>query len=65
MSDRMTRERLEERCANVNRRLAANDSKYRYEISARNGHIALDRVIAIFSIEPSLWPTHSLGHGWD
>lgn len=41
--ERITRANLDERCANLNRRMAHHGSKYRYAIQGRNGYIGLDR----------------------
>ncbi len=46
MNDRMTKERLEERCANLNRRMESRRSVIRYAIQGRNGSTALDRTTA-------------------
>lgn len=46
MADRMTKERLRDREANVNRRLEARGSRYRWRVEHRNGGVALDRVRA-------------------
>ena len=41
--ERITRANVEARVENVNRRLEALDSVYRYVAQARNGHMAIDR----------------------
>ncbi len=42
-ADRITRANVDERCANVNRRMESRGSLIRYAVQARNGSIALDR----------------------
>jgi hypothetical protein len=42
--ERITREQLETRVENVNRRMESRDSAVRYVIQGRNGHFGLDRV---------------------
>ncbi len=44
MNDRVTKETVEKRCANVNRRLEGRGSGYRYEVNYRSGTTALDRI---------------------
>lgn len=44
--ERITRQNLDDRCANVNRRMAEGNSRYRYAVQGRNGYIGLDRYIA-------------------
>lgn len=44
MSERITREHVETRCANVNRRMEARGSVYRYVTQGRHGGVGLDRV---------------------
>ena len=41
--ERITRANLDERCANLNRRMESRGSIIRYQVEARNGYIALDR----------------------
>lgn len=41
--ERITRANVEERCANVNRRMESRGSIVRYEVEGRNGYTALDR----------------------
>jgi len=43
MSDRITRENVEERVKNVNRRMESRGSIYRYQVQGRNGYMGLDR----------------------
>ena len=43
MSDRITKEHLQTRCGNLNRRMESRDSAYRYEVSGRNGYTCIDR----------------------
>jgi hypothetical protein len=42
--ERITRQNVDERCANLNRRMESRGSVYRYVVEARNGYIGLDRV---------------------
>lgn len=44
MSDRITRANVDERCANVNRRMESRGSVIRYVVEGRNGHFGLGRV---------------------
>lgn len=44
MTDRMTRQRLEDRVSNLNRRMEDRGSAIRYVLEGRNGATALDRV---------------------
>lgn len=41
--ERITRANLNERCANVNRRMESRGSIYRYQTLERNGYTGLDR----------------------
>lgn len=41
--ERITRETLETRVENVNRRMAQAGSEVRYQVQARNGYMGLDR----------------------
>jgi hypothetical protein len=43
MSERITRANLEERVANLNRRMEEGGSTVRYQVEARNGYTGLDR----------------------
>lgn len=43
-SDRITRKNVEERVANVNRRMEERGSLIRYQAEGRNGYIGLDRI---------------------
>ena len=43
MSERITRENVETRVENVNRRMESRGALVRYEAEARNGYIGLDR----------------------
>jgi len=43
MGDRITLANLEQRCANVNRRMAARRSDVSYQVQSRNGWNCLDR----------------------
>lgn len=43
MSERVTRATVDARCANVNRRMEARGSIYRYAVEGRYGYIGLDR----------------------
>jgi len=43
MPERITRQNVDERCANVNRRMESRGSIYRYATQGRNGYIGLDR----------------------
>jgi hypothetical protein len=45
MSDRITRPNVDERCANVNRRMESRGSRIRYTVEGRNGYLGLDRYI--------------------
>lgn len=42
--ERITIKHVEARCENVNRRLEARGSLYRWEVQGRNGHVCLDRI---------------------
>lgn len=43
MSDRITKEHLQARAANLNGRMESRGSGFRYEVSGRNGYTAIDR----------------------
>jgi hypothetical protein len=43
MQERITRANVDERCANVNRRMEQRGSIVRYAAQGRNGYIGLDR----------------------
>jgi hypothetical protein len=43
MPDRITREHVEARCANLNRRMVQRGSIVRYSIEQRNSYTAIDR----------------------
>lgn len=43
MTDRITREHLEARIENLNRRMESRGATVRYQVQGRNGYIALDR----------------------
>jgi hypothetical protein len=65
MSERITRQDVETRCANLNRRMDNYKSKYRYVVEARNGYTALDRTYrdpnATMSLSGSV---PGRGYGW-
>ena len=44
--ERMTRANLDERCANLNRRMEQRGSIYRYAVEGRYDYTALDRIRA-------------------
>jgi hypothetical protein len=44
MSERITKDNLQARLHNLNRRMAQHGSAYRYFVQGRNGYTALDRV---------------------
>jgi hypothetical protein len=44
MTERITRANVDERCANVNRRMESRGSLIRYTVEGRNGHLGLDRM---------------------
>jgi hypothetical protein len=41
--ERITRENLEQRVSNLNRRMEKRGAKYRYQVQGRNGYTGLDR----------------------
>jgi hypothetical protein len=43
MTERITRQDVETRVENLNRRMEARSSLYRYQVQGRNGYIGLDR----------------------
>ena len=43
MSERITRQNVEDRVINLNRRMKERGSSVRYQVEGRNGYIALDR----------------------
>lgn len=43
-AQRITKRDLEVRVENLNRRMESRNSMYRYEVSARSGYTAIDRV---------------------
>lgn len=43
MTDRITRQNVEDRVENVNRRMESRGSSVRYQVEGRNGYIGLDR----------------------
>lgn len=43
--ERVTRQNVEERVANVNRRMSDRGAVVRYAAEGRNGHIGLDRIV--------------------
>ena len=65
MSERITKENVETRCENLNRRMESRGSVYRYQVQGRNGYTALDR----FTRDPAATINlpHSVpgrGYGW-
>lgn len=65
MQDRITRANVEERCANLNRRMEERGSAVRYQVEGRNGYIGLDR----YDRDPdaTIFLPHSVpgrGYGW-
>jgi hypothetical protein len=66
MSERITRANLDERVANLNRRMEHHGSTIRYQIQGRNGYIGLDRFTRSEDSVTS-WPDSVPGRGigWD